>query len=71
MPSYRPIVLEGLLLMEGSQLILQMPDGGQWRLPAPGRHDHLLGGRVRAQGAREGHDIIGADRIAGVTEVRA
>lgn len=63
MPSYRPIALEGLLLMEGKQLILQMPDGGQWRLLAPGRHHHMLGCRVRVEGAREGHDIVGVDRI--------
>jgi hypothetical protein len=40
-----------------------MPDGGQWRLLALGRHDQLLGRRVRVDGAREGHDVVAVDRI--------
>jgi hypothetical protein len=40
-----------------------MADGGQWRLMALGRQDHLLGYHVRVEGAREGHDIVAADRI--------
>lgn len=42
---------------------LRMADGGQWRLMALGRQDHLLGYHVRVEGAREGHDIVAADRI--------
>lgn len=63
MPRERPIALEGLLLLDGRQLILQMPDGGQWRLLALGRHDRLLGCRVRVEGARQGHDLVAADKI--------
>lgn len=64
MPRERPITLEGLLLLDDRQLILQTPDGGQWRLLALGRHDRLLGRRVRVEGARQGHDVVAADRIA-------
>jgi hypothetical protein len=63
MARYRPITLEGLLMQDGRQLVLHMADGGQWRLLALGRQDHLLGRHVRVEGAREGHDIVAADRI--------
>lgn len=63
MARYRPIALEGLLLREGHQLVLRMADGGQWRLLAIGKQDHLLGRHVRVEGARDGHDIVAADRI--------
>ncbi len=63
MPHESAITLEGLLLLDGRQLILRMPDGGQWRLLAVGRHDRLLGRRVRVEGAREGHDVVAAERI--------
>ncbi|OAN54288.1 DUF5818 domain-containing protein [Sphingobium sp. TCM1] len=63
MARYRPITLEGLLMREGSQLVLRMADGGQWRLLTVGRQDHLLGRHVRVEGAREAHDIVAADRI--------
>ena len=63
MPRHRPVTLEGILLLDGRQLILQTPDGGQWRLLALGRHDRLLGRRVRVEGAREGHDVVATDRI--------
>lgn len=63
MASYRPIQLEGLLMREGRQLILQMPDGGQWRLFVIGNKDHLLGRHVLIEGARDGHDGVAVDRI--------
>lgn len=63
MPRERPIALEGLLLLDGRQLILQTPDGGQWRLLALGRHAPLLGRRVRIEAARQGNDVVAADRI--------
>lgn len=63
MPRERPITLEGMLLLDGRQLILQTPDGGQWRLLAVGRYDRLLGRRVRVEGARQGHDVVAVDRI--------
>lgn len=63
MPRERSITLEGLLLLDGRQLVLRMSDGGQWRLLALGRHDRLLGRRVRVEGARDGHDLIAAERI--------
>lgn len=63
MPRERPVTLEGLLLLDGRQLILQMLDGGQWRLLASGRHERLLGRRVRVEGVRQGHDIVAAERI--------
>lgn len=64
MPRNRPITLEGILLLNGRQLILQMPGGGQWRLLALGRHTDMLGRRVRVEGGREGHDVIGVDKIS-------
>jgi hypothetical protein len=64
MARYRPIILEGLLMQEGRQLILQMADGGQWRLLARGRQEHLLGRHVRIEGVRDGHDIVAVDRIS-------
>lgn len=63
MPRERPITLEGMLLLDGRQLILQTPDGGQWRLLAVGRYDRLLGRRVRVEGARQGHDVAAVERI--------
>lgn len=66
MPSERPIILDGLLLLDGRQLLLKMPDGGQWRLLAVGRHDRLVGLRVRVEGARDGHDLVVVDRIFGL-----
>jgi hypothetical protein len=63
MARYRPIILEGLLVQEGRQLILQMADGGQWRLLTLGRQEHLLGRHVRVQGVREDHDIVAVGRI--------
>jgi len=63
MARYRPITLEGLLMHDGRQLVLRMADGGQWRLLALGRQEHLLGRHVRVEGARDGHDIVAADRI--------
>lgn len=63
MPRERPITLEGLLLLDGRQLILQTPEDAQWRLLALGRHDRLLGRRVRVEGARQGHDLVAVDRI--------
>jgi len=63
MPRERPVTLEGLLLLDGRQLILQMQDGGQWRLLALGRYDRLLGRRVRVEGARRSHDVVAADRV--------
>lgn len=62
MARYRPIILEGLLIREGRQLVPRTADGGQWRLLALGKQDHLLGRHVRGEGAREGHDIVAADR---------
>lgn len=64
MARYRPVILEGLLMQEGLQLILQMADGGQWRLLALGRQEHLLGRHVRIEGVRDGHDIVAVDRIS-------
>lgn len=63
MASYRPITLEGHLMREGRQMVLHMPDGGQWRLFVIGNQDHLLGRHVRIEGAREGHDGVAVDRI--------
>lgn len=63
MARYRPIILEGLLMQEGRQLILKMADGGQWRLLALGRQQYLLGGHVRVDGVREDHDIVAVDKI--------
>lgn len=63
MSRERPLTLEGLLLLDGRQLVLQTPDGGQWRLLALGRHDRLLGRRVRVDGARQGHDVVAVDRM--------
>lgn len=63
MPRERPIALEGLLLLDGRQLVLRMPDGGQWRLVVLCRYARLLGRRVRVEGARQGHDVVAADRI--------
>jgi hypothetical protein len=63
MARYRPIILEGLLMQEGRQLILQITNGGQWRLVALGRQEHLLGRQVRVEGVREDHDIVAVDKI--------
>jgi hypothetical protein len=64
MARYRPVILEGLLMREGRQLILQMADGGQWPLLALGRQEHLLGRHVRIEGVRDRHDIVAVDRIS-------
>lgn len=63
MPRHRPIILEGLLLLDGRQLVLRMPDGGQWRLLALGKHERLLGHRVRVEGVREGHVMVAVEKM--------
>ncbi|MEC3910073.1 DUF5818 domain-containing protein [Sphingobium sp. CR2-8] len=52
------------MLLDGPQLILQMLDGGQWQLLALGRHDRLLGRRVRVEGVRDDHDVAAVNSIA-------
>lgn len=56
--------LEGLLLLDGGQLVLRMPDCGQWRLPAMGGQRGLVGRRVRIDGVRERHDVVAVERMA-------
>ncbi|WP_443019478.1 DUF5818 domain-containing protein [Sphingobium sp. RAC03] len=63
MPRDRPITLEGLLLIESGQLVLRMPDGGQWRLLGIGGQRRLVGRRVRIDGVRERHDVVAVERM--------
>ncbi|HUD90115.1 DUF5818 domain-containing protein [Sphingobium sp.] len=63
MPLERPITLEGLLLIDSGQLVLRLPDGGQWRLLALSGQRSLVGRRVRIDGVRERHDVVAVERM--------
>jgi len=54
---------QGLLLRDGSDLILMRDDGGRWRLDADRGADKLLGQRVRVKGTRTGFDILSVTRL--------
>lgn len=50
--------LTGLLLTSGPHLVLQMADGGEWRLDAAQNVRHLLGKRVTICGSRDDFDLL-------------
>ena len=53
----------GWLAREGSWLVLMRDAGGRWRLDTIGRHDRLIGKRVRVSGIRGDYDILDVKRI--------
>jgi hypothetical protein len=64
MPIGKFYVLEGLLLRQRGRLILQLDDGGCWRLSAdPEAAEKLLGSRVRVDGVRSSFDRLEVSRI--------
>lgn len=50
MPLRTEHIKEGMLLREGSWIILQRDDGGRWRLALDAGDERLLGRRVRVHG---------------------
>lgn len=64
MPKGTHHELTGLLLeSDGLYPILQIPDGGEWRLELTRRYRHLLGKRVSVTGVRDGFDLLAVTRI--------
>ncbi|CAM3418773.1 DUF5818 domain-containing protein [Sphingomonas zeae] len=63
MPMGTRIEVEGLLLEENGGLVLDVRDGGTWRLEAGWRTRRLLGRRVRVTGTRDGFDLLAVQTI--------
>ena len=55
--------LIGLLLEDRGSLVLDVDDGGTWRLDAGRGARRLLGERVRVEGVRDGFDLLAVERI--------
>ncbi len=53
----------GLLLRNRRDLILEVDDGGTWRLEASSHAHRLLGLRVRVTGVRDSFDLLAVDTI--------
>lgn len=58
--------VEGLLLEEHGGLVLDVRDGGTWRLEAGWRARRLLGRRVRVTGIRDGFDLLAVQTIEAI-----
>lgn len=58
--------VEGLLLERQGELVLDVRDGGTWRLDAGWRARRLLGRRVRVTGPRDGFDLLAVKTIEAV-----
>lgn len=55
--------LTGLLLRQGTTLVLRVDGGGEWRLDAPTHAWRLVGRRVSVTGVRDGFDLLGVGRL--------
>jgi Protein of unknown function (DUF5818) len=55
--------LIGVLLEHQGGLVLDVDDGGTWRLDAGRGARRLLGQRVRVEGIRDGFDLLAVKRI--------
>lgn len=55
--------LIGLLLEHHGGLVLDVEDGGTWRLDVERGARRLLGQRVRVEGIRDGFDLLAVKRI--------
>lgn len=55
--------LIGRLLEHGGGLVLDVEDGGIWRLDADRSARRLLGERVRVEGIRDDFDLLAVERI--------
>lgn len=53
----------GLLLEHRGALVLDVEDGGTWRLDAGRSARRLVGQRVRVEGIRDGFDLLAVKRI--------
>lgn len=63
MPMGAEHIEDGLLLREGSGIVLIRNDGGRWRLDVHPLNEALLGRRVRVHGVRSGFDLLDVRRI--------
>ncbi|MBX9846767.1 MAG: hypothetical protein K2Z80_33650 [Xanthobacteraceae bacterium] len=63
MPQGTRHVLTGLLLEHRGGLVLNVEDGGTWRLDVGRSARRLLGERVRVEGMRDGFDLLAVKRI--------
>ena len=63
MPRGSPHRLIGLLRTGKLGPVLQIDDGGQWRLDCDRRYEHLLGRRVVVDGVRSDFDLLLVERI--------
>ncbi|WP_294282830.1 DUF5818 domain-containing protein [uncultured Sphingomonas sp.] len=55
--------IEGLLLEQQGELVLDVRGGGTWRLDAGWRARRLLGRRVRVSETRDGFDLLAVGTI--------
>lgn len=68
MPMGTPHEIEGLLMERQGGLVLDVRDGGTWRLDAGWRARRLLGRRVRVTGTRDGFDLLAVKTIEAIQE---
>ncbi len=68
MPMGTPHEIEGLLMEQQGGLVLDVRDGGTWRLDAGWRARRLLGRRVRVTGTRDGFDLLAVTTIKAIQE---
>lgn len=54
----------GMLLLQRGQPILQMDDGGRWRLDLPRLKQDHFGRRVTVEGTRSGFDLLDVHRVS-------
>ncbi len=66
MPIGTRLEVEGLLLEGHEGLVLDVRDGGTWRLEAGWRARRLLGRRVRVTGIRDGFDLLAVQTIEAI-----
>ena len=66
MPMGTPHEIEGLLMVRQGGLVLDVRDGGTWRLDAGWRARRLLGRRVRVTGTRDGFDLLAVKTIEAI-----
>ena len=54
---------EGVLLRDGNSVILQLDDGGRWRLEPSAEVEQDLGRRVQVEGVRSGFDVLTIEKL--------
>lgn len=70
MPMGATHEIEGLVLERQGGLVLDVRDGGTWRLDVGWRARRLLGRRMRVTGTRDGFDLLAVKAIEAIWEER-